>query len=467
MKAMKKALSCVLAVIMIMSSMSVSFTVFAATTKTDDIYSAIDMHYDGLMAAIEDAGTKVDGVYTGDASGIPVSDGSTWTVEKDTFTGGWTAVASAYAEYAKGTWATNKTYRALVNAILAEVDTKGSAEIPKADYATILEFFAFGTTDPDKFISRTDVTLKIGSGFDLFAFKDVASIDTSREYANSTLYMTPNGTADGGGYVFAGKENISFTKEATNNPGTVEALEAIKTVLEDCVKEDTFKAWLSKDSLTSEELEAFAMLYSSYTTTLELAGYYPEEVWDHFVRDVVGKTYAEADAFYENSGAREAAAPFAADFITRLDALMAADLTGKTVEERVAHLLEIDAVINEINANSYSALIISIMNETKGNYIGKKGYTVESYIEAQGLEIAKLAAADIADRLVASAAASDTLAINADSETWETTDKALAQAWYNEASAVTSYISTYILAYATLDDVKDVFSANGKSVTKA
>ena len=55
MKVGKKALSCLLAIIMIVSSCSVCFSVLGAAADVQDIYQAMEMHYDGLMEAIDKA----------------------------------------------------------------------------------------------------------------------------------------------------------------------------------------------------------------------------------------------------------------------------------------------------------------------------------------------------------------------------------------------------------------------------
>ena len=121
MKVGKKALSLLLAMIMLMSSMSVSFSVFAATDTPADIYSAIVMHHDSLMDAIDKANAEEP-----DTSGVPVKNGSVWEVKRDTLNGGWLAVSRAIASYAKGKVATIKTYVDLVENIKA--DAQGYAE---------------------------------------------------------------------------------------------------------------------------------------------------------------------------------------------------------------------------------------------------------------------------------------------------------------------------------------------------
>ena len=110
MKLGKKALSCVLAIMMIVSSVSVCFSVLGATDTPDGIFTQIEMHYEGLMDAID----KAKDTTNPDTSGVPTLSGSIWSVEKDTFTGGWQAVAKAFASFAKGTAGVNNTYADLV-----------------------------------------------------------------------------------------------------------------------------------------------------------------------------------------------------------------------------------------------------------------------------------------------------------------------------------------------------------------
>ena len=208
MKVGKKALSLLLAVIMIMSSLSVSFSVFAATDTTADIYSAIAMHHDSLVDAIDKATAAKDP----DTSGVPVKNGSVWEVKRDTLNGGWLAVSRAIASYAKGTVASNKTYLDLVTAIQA--DAKGYATTnghKEADYKAILDYFKFGSAATGSFSSQDSVTLNIGTGFDLLAFKDVASIE-DKTYSTAVLKFTPKKTAEGS-FALSTTGDISFTTD--------------------------------------------------------------------------------------------------------------------------------------------------------------------------------------------------------------------------------------------------------------
>ena len=158
MKVGKKALSCLLAIIMIVSSCSVCFSVLGATTDAMNVYNAISMHYDSLMQAIDKA-TKGDESKR-DTSGVPVRDGSTWEVKRDTLNGGWLAVSRAVAQYAKVILANDSysAYHALVkemlnyggfaqiyfeyndeNPVNTDLEGVGAEEVP-ADAAAEMEF---------------------------------------------------------------------------------------------------------------------------------------------------------------------------------------------------------------------------------------------------------------------------------------------------------------------------------------
>ena len=84
MKLGKKALSCLLAVMMIVTSISVCFTVLGAgETQLRTLVNQIETNYDGLMMAID----------SGDSTRVPIQKpgGSTqeWVVQVDTYLGGW------------------------------------------------------------------------------------------------------------------------------------------------------------------------------------------------------------------------------------------------------------------------------------------------------------------------------------------------------------------------------------------
>ena len=130
MKLGKKLLSCILAVLMIMSSVTVSFTVFAAA-GTKDVIDVIDQYYDGIKEAIDSK----------DAKRVPSGSvgSNNWTVEVDTYTSGRYYVTRAWYEYAI---ATRGTYAALYDNLVKEATSRASQTgISEADYKKILGYY--------------------------------------------------------------------------------------------------------------------------------------------------------------------------------------------------------------------------------------------------------------------------------------------------------------------------------------
>jgi hypothetical protein len=205
MKVGKKALSCLLAIIMIVSSCSVCFSVLGADTGTAAVYDAINMHYDSLMAAIDkakdaeekaEAKGEVPDYDSADFDGVIVKRGSTWVVERDTLNGGWLALSRAIANYAKANVASYKTYVDLVEAIKADAaGYTSSTGITAVNYGTILDYYKFGSHAKGSFSSQETVTLKIGTGFDLLAFNTVEDL-TDKTYSTAELKFTPKAAGD-------------------------------------------------------------------------------------------------------------------------------------------------------------------------------------------------------------------------------------------------------------------------------
>ena len=473
MKVGKKALSCLLAIIMIVSSCSVCFSVLGATTDTADIYSAIVMHHDSLMDAIDKATKGPEDKR--DTSGVPVKNGSAWEVKRDTLNGGWLAVSRAVAQYAKGTYAKNKTYVDLVKAIKDEATTvlDPNKTHPVADYNTILDYYKFGSEATGTFATQETVTLNIGTGFDLLAFKNVAAIE-DKTYSTAVLKFTPKGEL-ATGYTLSTADDISFTTKDFVEAGT--DVGVIKGVLEQCIAADAFKAWFNKTtSLTTDELAAMTNLFALFDTTMAITGlgYTEAQIWDHYVAPVTAKTYAEAKAWYDNAGARAEAEPKANDYKTRLDALMNTSLDGMNAFALKAHKDAVEAIIQEMDNDQFSVLVYQIINEN-GNYVGKNDSVVNVYLKELGVKVGQayatvqldasgfgLGTIVLADKLVALATAMESLKSAADVEIPEGTewkDTAEYQAnfnWWKEAKEVVNLIDMYVLANASFADIKDI-----------
>ncbi|MBQ6601064.1 MAG: hypothetical protein IIX36_05415, partial [Clostridia bacterium] len=506
MKVGKKALSLLLAVIMIMSSVSVSFSVFAATTDTKDIYTAIVMHYDSLMEAIDKA-TKGDESKR-DTSGVPVRDGSTWEVKRDTMNGGWLAVARAVASYAKGNVGTLKTYVDIVEKI--KLDAQGYATQngqPVADYKTILDYFKFGSTATGKFGTKETVTLKIGTGFDLLGFKDVASIE-DKTYSSAELKFTPNGDIENG-FTLTSADDISFSSKNFIDAGT--DIGALKGVLEWCVGTNvdkmafggkdandreadkdgrkTFSKWFNASELTILQLADITSLLALYDVTVAVAGFgYTEaQVWDHYVAPKVGKTYTETKAWYETTGARVEAEISAKAYKKDLDELMAKNRSVMTAEQLYALRDDVRAVIQKMDNDMFSSLVYEIVNEKEAGYIGSADCKVEKFLKTLGVEIGQAYAVapfegsivgdggndfTLADKLAEYAAEADSILTSKDVElqegqAWEDTPEYdIALAWVTNAETLISLIDRFVLDGATFADVAESKTADGNAITE-
>ncbi|MBQ1996034.1 MAG: hypothetical protein II237_07585, partial [Clostridia bacterium] len=442
---------------------------------------------DGLMEAIDKATKGAESKR--DTSGIPVKGDKYWEVERDTLSGGWLAVARAVAAYAESNVATLKTYADIVEAIQAEAAGYAGSDTVKANnYCTILEYFKFGSKATGVFTTQETVTLNIGVGFDLLAFKDVNSIE-DKTYSTAVLKFTPKSAGDNT-YILSNEDDISFTTTDFIEVGT--DVTAIKDVLTECIAADTFKTWFTKSVLQTDELGDLTRLLAQFDTVMGLAGlgYTEAQIWDHFVAPEIGKTYTETKVWYNTSGARAQAEVSAAGYKNELDALLGADITAMDAFALRAHYIAVNGVVQRIDSDIFSTLVYQIMNEIEADYIGKANYKVEKYIKELGIKVGQAYAIvalangtgdvsgengffTLADKLVEIEAAAETeITKSSDVElsednVWQDTEEYKATvAWLNEAAAIISLIDTYVLATASFADLVETKTDKGNAITE-
>ena len=159
MKVGKKVLSCVLAIMMIVSSVSICFSTLAADNSIANLMTRIELNYATLADYILAA--KAEGATADDKKKVPASKtAGVWEVELDSSTSSWHWVTAAYSEAAK-TYANNtKSIKEINDAIKRDVKDSGKMVLTEAQYNEVLDFFAFGG-------AATTTTLNIGAGFDI------------------------------------------------------------------------------------------------------------------------------------------------------------------------------------------------------------------------------------------------------------------------------------------------------------
>ena len=287
MKLGKKLLSCILAVLMIMSSVTVSFTVFAAA-GTSDVLNVIDQYYDDLKEAIDSKDAKRV------PSGSPGS--NNWTVEVDTYTSAWYYLTRAWYEYAI---ATKGTYAALYTNLENEATARASQTgISMADYKAILGYYNSGAG------ART---LVVKSGYDVLAWKTAEAMqaDMNRTYHNATFTINYNTTSNAitGGSV----DDKGTPAGITGTGGNIDMLSnaIINT-------RDNFKDWFATDfsTLTIEQLialadptdpascgQALTTFNNAVVTASQYSAALPDDakkaaakIWDHYIEPSTGYT---------------------------------------------------------------------------------------------------------------------------------------------------------------------------------
>ncbi len=475
MKLGKKVLSCVLAIMMIVTSVSVCFTSFAVSAESQlkNLYNQINMDYDGLLEAIDSK----------DPARVPTNtSGGIWVVERDTYHSGWYNLAKAFASYAKAvTTPTNSvnTVDDVVQAALTGLDEINKyTGATKEEVTKVLGFFT--KMSPGSNAASYRAVLNIKAGIDYLAWAKIADIETSRNYFEGSLEFR---TASKGSNIYGlTPDTVTFatTSDSTLTEAINGKLRAIKAVLGDMVKEDAFKTWFNLDfsSMTVEEVmelvsgtHSVANVLRTFTDAAKAAGFEDEgaALWDHYVAGVVGKKYAETKAWIEGSLMDAIYVAYAGSYQREFEEKMAVDYSAFTAAEILAHynsVMEIkDRLENQedYNQNKIFTNILPFL-DGKNEFYSK---TVTEYIKTLTVDVAKFHAkeyADALDELVNREVPTYDHESESASAAWPgSEDEAKAKQFIADATSMKTNIDTFILGFGTFEDVKNVFSVDGKN----
>lgn len=415
-------------------------------------------------------------------------------MEVDTYHSGWYNVATAFAKYAMSVTNNNtnaNTYIDVINKFMAEnagAQNNDPAKGPTTDFVRkVMNYFDFDNSATD---TTSNVTLSIGTGFDILAWDEIKDIETDRAYYKTTITFAPVTNKGGVGFrALNGESTISINtvKDVDPDGGKNADVKFIKSALEKCVADDAFKKWFALDlnSMSVDEIMTLVQGETSCANVLKvfgdavaLCGYNTtaDELWDHYVKDTVGKSYAETQEWVNNGLMEAIYHAYALDYKRQFDEKMAVDYSVFTAEEIFAHYNSVVAIQQSLeNQTNYkneniSAEIIDEMNRLE------KGYTkvVEGYITTLSNDVSKAYAKKYADDFNAlietgkSFTFYDTSDPNA-ADAWKASaEPAAVREYIRNATALLANVDTYVLSFAQAEgDAKfDIFKDSYSDTNK-
>ncbi|MBQ4348580.1 MAG: hypothetical protein IJC79_03075 [Clostridia bacterium] len=358
MKVGKKVLSCVLAIMMIVSSVSVCFSVLGADNTIDNLMTRIEVNYseladliarvekleDELANATDEAEiAELEAELKEAEKQVPRQENTTqWKVDLDTGASAWHWVAAAYSEAAKVVAATKHTYYGIYAEILEQVETamvgRGSALVSIDQYDEVLKYFAFGeTAEPTGGFYNTPkvITLYIGLGFNVLEwapeYTKIPTDEKDLKLYNANVSFKTLGI-ENNGYGLT-EDSIAFTNNQMDSEMTAAAMSTIKGSVAEFVQ--LTAAWFAVDfnALTADELntkvkEISDKLYTFENAILFTAVGTAEEIWNAYVTPNITpvneqRDWDEMQAWYKEKVNVHLAKAYAAQYKSELDSLYA------------------------------------------------------------------------------------------------------------------------------------------------
>ncbi|MBR6313596.1 MAG: hypothetical protein IKR49_03040, partial [Clostridia bacterium] len=482
MKLGKKALSCLLAIMMIVTSVSVCFSSLAAgdpATTAAALFNSISTNYDDLK-------NGTDLAATGDYSHVPAQvSGSNWEVAVDGYRSGWYWTAKSFYNFVQAYCASQSySYSDVVTDAINLMSSQGLfGTLTQQEVRNFLNYFTFGG-------STGNISLHIKPGYDILAWDTINEIDPSRSYYDSTLSftLTSNKVTAAG---------TTWTESTTTNPESQTTVAAIKQALQDCVRSDAFLTWfnLDFDNMTVEEIMALvqgdtscANTLAAFSTVANLSTSAGDEaLWDHYVAPTVGKTWAQTNEWVQSGLMGAIYKAYAADYTRQLNTIMAEDTSAYTAVQKQDYYERFVAIcLNLENQEDYQfnnifELILPYMADGYYNKGAEQGTiytnlwvdansTVGAALATAKVNVAKQYATEYADAFVA--------LIYEELPTYDDTNEEEMEAWNNHtldknengipdydevldfvarANTMIANIDSDVLGYGTFDDVKSSF----------
>ena len=366
MKVGKKLLSTLLAIMMIVSSVSVCFGVLGAGDPIASLINQINMHHASLIDLIEAAEKDYENEEEAKeaAKKVPSSTGTgEWSVERDTATSSWHWVSYAYSEAAKSVAGTTvngeyvDTLYDIYVAVKAKINASTDRVMPIDRYDEIIKVFTFGETS-NNYVSGATIKVDIKAGFNILQYKDGGYESIPEEAKDLELYkgiFTIEKVSNGeNGYKIT-PDSIKFESVTQDANAIATAIKAIKTLIPEFI--GLAGEWFAVDfeALSSDELSAkvfeIAESIQSFETEIITAGISSaEEIWDNFVMPKLQtkKTWAEVQTWYTGEVLGYVAPTYADAYQAKFEELLARSKNEKTGIELLQTYNEITAEVEKL-----------------------------------------------------------------------------------------------------------------------
>ena len=274
MKLGKKILSTILAITMIITSVSVCFSSLAADSYGETLVNTINAHYAGLAQSLKDGDVDID-------SGVV-------TIAPDTYESGWYSVAKAYAKYVfEGTDGVKVgTVYDTYLAVLEKID-ECKNYYTDVDYAQILEVFAFGDKTTGNYSNAgTKFVITVGSGYDILAWDSIAEMaaGADRDYYRTEMTFSMEG--DAGVYTLGDYSvNANFDGYDPDNEANKTIVAGLADAMQDIV--DLYVDWAAGNASTTDA-EILGVSFNAFETIAPSTGATATELWDQYIKAEVG-----------------------------------------------------------------------------------------------------------------------------------------------------------------------------------
>jgi len=463
MKLGKKILSTILAITMIITSVSVCFSSLAADSYGETLVNTINAHYAGLAQSLKDGDVDID-------SGVV-------TIMPDTYESGWYSVAKAYAKYVfEGTDGVKVgTVYDTYLAVLEKID-ECENYYDDVDYAQILEVFAFGDKTTGNYSNAgTKFVITVGSGYDILAWDSIAEMaaGADRDYYRTEMTFSMEG--DAGVYTLGNYSvNANFDGYDPDNEANKTIVAGLADAMQDIV--DLYVDWAAGNASTTDT-EILGVSFNAFETIAPSTGATATELWDQYIKAKVGGvSFEDAKRRVDESINRDKIQAVVdqykqpiLDLLDDYDEMKSAydagtgdmnalvkDNDGNVSEGNLAALYkQVADLVNALNADAYAVSAQNLMGDVWTDIVDRVA-KMELMLSRRYAAFYADSLAELLNRVVPTYDKEDQAAV----EAWlaeDSEDRLAAEAWIIEAQSLLINLETRV---ADLDGTQYIYWEN-------